>query len=233
MSLTDLPPCRLTASVPSRRGWELWRARYESAIVHILVGEGTDDEASGSAFHIGHGILATAGHNIVRTDGDRYSTTLLGTHSDVAVVRTEASWKHGDGPDVGAIEVSTTKRMPSIPTQYRLPEVGEAVAAIGFPTIPCRDKTHVMHTGTVEALPVCYRTKQRFIQVSFQSGGGMSGGCLIDRAGFVIGIMVENVFMTQGEGVPSKAYGQAIPIECFDDAFPRLWVNGKLEVEKP
>ena len=61
----------------------------------------------------------------------------------------------------------------------------------------------------------------------------MSGGCLIDKAGFVVGVMVENVYLKQGDDAPSKAYGQAIPIECFDDAFPRLWVDGQLTETRP
>jgi RNA-directed DNA polymerase len=233
VQLESLSPCRLKASIPRRRGWELWRERYEKSVVHVGIAQGTSEEASGTAFHINHGVFATAGHNLVREDDEMYSPVeILGADHDLAVVETKSPWNHGDGPDVGAISVSTEESIEPLPTQYRLPEVGESVAALGYPRIPCRDATHVLHTGAVEALPVCYRTGQRFIQVSFQSGGGMSGGCLIDRAGYVLGIMVENVFMKQGEGVPSKAYGQAIPIECFDDAFPELWVNGQMNSDR-
>ncbi len=87
------------------------------------------------------------------------------------------------------------------------------MVAIGFPRIPNRDTTIVVHSGTVEALPVGYYGDV-FIQTSFQSGGGLSRGPLIDKRGFVLGLMIENVFMEKGDDrIPERAYGQATPHE--------------------
>lgn len=51
-----------------------------------------------------------------------------------------------------------------------------------------------MHIGIVESLPTDYSKEKRFIQVSFQSGGGLSDSPLIDERGLVVGIMIENIF---------------------------------------
>jgi len=127
--------------------------------------------------------------------------------------------------DVGCLRLEELRSSRGIPTQLRLPKIGEEVVAIGFPTIPRRNPTMVVHIGTVEALPLAYGTNQRFIQVSFQSGGGLSGGCLLDKSGHALGIMVENVFMAPNNSnpnqvesaVPQRPYGQAVPLEYFDD----------------
>jgi S1-C subfamily serine protease len=94
-----------------------------------------------------------------------------------------------------------------------LPEIGEEVAAVGYPVLPQRDPTLVMHTGIVESLPTNQKRGRRFIQVSFQSGGGLSGSPLIDKRGFVVGIMIENIFQPTDESVPGRPFGQAVPIE--------------------
>jgi len=63
------------------------------------------------------------------------------------------------------------------------------------------------------------------IQVSFQSGGGLSGGCLIDRRGFVIGIMTENIYNMGANNIPNRPYGQAIPVEYLADKVDDLLEN--------
>jgi len=89
-----------------------------------------------------------------------------------------------------------------------------------------RDTTLVMHTGIVEALPVAYAEGLRFIQVSFQSGGGLSGAPLIDKRGFVVGVMAENIFREENGPVPQRPYGQAVPIEYLADLLHRQEKRG-------
>ena len=117
--------------------------------------------------------------------------------------------------DIGIIKLTGGQRESNtyIPTQSRLPEIGEEVAAIGYPVLPQRDTTLVMHTGIVESLPTDFSQKKRFIQVSFQSGGGLSGSPLIDKRGLVVGIMIENIFQETDKNVPDRPFGQAVPIE--------------------
>jgi S1-C subfamily serine protease len=162
-------------------------------------------------------MLATAGHNL----GHPYVDVFIGNDA----IQTECCRVDDapDAPDIGLIKVKDCSvNRGSLPTQGRLPEVGEDVCAIGYPALPMRDTTVVMHSGVVEALPVTYSGKLRFIQVSFQSGGGLSGAPLIDKRGFVVGVMVENIFSQTQEPVSQRPYGQAVPIEYLNDLLLRL-----------
>ena len=210
-----------------RQAWEIWSARYSSEVFHLLFTNEHGDEAGASGFHIGGGRVATAQHIVFDDNRDvRRNLRVIDKPGEERAVRVTHTVESGHRPDVACVGLSDISARRGIPTQLRLPEIGEEVAALGFPRIPLREPTMVMDVGSVEALPVCYVTKQRFIQVGFQSGGGLSGGCLIDRSGHAVGIMVENVFMApEGDGavgrasgvVPSRPYGQAVPMEYLDD----------------
>jgi RNA-directed DNA polymerase len=198
--------------------WDSWISKYREAVFLLRFNNKAGDECCGSAFHIGGGILATAKHNVIGEDGYSLSAHQIKVGEqwqEVELVGPEPPLN--DSPDICALRAPEISMVTAIPTELRIPELGEEVLAIGFPTIPLRSPTLVAHVGWVEALPVAYRTEQVFIQVSFQSGGGLSGGCLIDRSGHVLGVMVENVFMGQDPKVPQRPYGQAVPMEYFDE----------------
>ena len=168
------------------------------------------DLKTGTAYDIGNDLLATAGHNL------EYPINRIWLGDDKVV--SDCADNHiykSKGIDVGVIKLTKGQREFNtwIPTQCRLPEIGEEVAAIGYPVLPQRDPTLVMHMGIVESLPTTQPKDKRFIQVSFQSGGGFSGSPLIDKRGFVVGIMVGNIFQPTEENVPDKPFGQAIPVE--------------------
>lgn len=232
----SVPSINQTAPCPLRNpksDWNKWGERYQNEVFHLTTTSAAGDISSGSAFHIGGGRVATAGHNIVDNNGNlRPDLRLIILGQAISPQLPFPISQASTQADCGCLFLNELRSNRGIPTQLRLPEIGEEVAAIGFPTIPCRLPTMVMHVGTIEALPVCYSAPMhRFIQVSFQSGGGLSGGCLIDRAGHALGIMVENVFMglggnnrSDGDGsgenvaqVPQRPYGQAVPLEYLDD----------------
>ena len=210
--------CKLTNSVPKVNAWNVWVSKYESQ-VHLLEFKINGDTHAGTAFHVGNSIFATAGHNVSKENGEQHQSIcfpLEDVENEIEVV----SCLLGGNPDfdLAALKVKGLSLKKHIPTQCRLPEVGEEVCALGFPRISQREPCLVAHVGVIEALPVTYKGDQRYIQVSFQGGGGLSGGCLIDKAGFLIGIVVQNVFMgSEGADVPQKGYGQALPIEYFDE----------------
>ena len=81
-----------------------------------------------------------------------------------------------------------------IPTQERLPQIGEEIAALGFPDIAFRVPDLVLHVGRIESIARGYRGG-RFITVSFPSGPGLSGAPLLDANGYCIGVVVENTYM--------------------------------------
>jgi hypothetical protein len=159
-------------------------------------------------------------HDSVRQD---LALLIDGDESEVSAVRPEAQIKQTI--DIAIVQLNEPIGLRGIPTQLRLPQVGEEVAAIGFPRLPNRNSPLVVHVGIVEALPTNHKETERFIQVSFQSGGGLSGGCLIDKSGHVLGVMTENVYLEGGRGAksdadsrfaPARPYGQAVPIEYLD-----------------
>jgi len=193
---------------PPKEAWKLWFARYAPCVYLLAVKTKDNDECAGTAFCIGPDILATAGHNLTHPHVAVYIGSDLIEPKACNVVGSDCV------PDIGIIRLKPgTVNGTSLITKGRLPEIGEEVCAIGYPSLPMRDTTVVMHTGVVEALPVAYSGAPRFIQVSFQSGGGLSGAPLMDERGFVVGVMVENIFTATKEQVPQRPYGQAVPIE--------------------
>ncbi|MEO1495570.1 MAG: trypsin-like peptidase domain-containing protein [Planctomycetota bacterium] len=188
-------------------------------------------DGAGSGFHIGGGRIGTARHNLCDGQGNR--------HPEIKVLSQGEKWdvdkvcldQQSTKPhDVAFALCLPMKEKPRVPTEIRLPELGEEVAAAGFPKIPGMHPELVWHTGAVEALPRSFLNDARGIQVSFQSGGGLSGGCLIDKAGKWVGVMTGNAFMSAGrdansngesesmvEGMPERAYGQAVPTEYADE----------------
>ncbi|MCR9234619.1 MAG: reverse transcriptase family protein [bacterium] len=221
--LSELQSSKLHSSRPSD-GWETWIEKYNSQVKLLSVEDNDGNIFSGSAFHIGKGIFVTAGHNLIDEDGNQRSNIRIYDDGNEIVPKVLGAG-FGSEMDVGALYLEDYQSKERIPTQLRLPTCGEEVAAIGFPSIPLRIPTLVSHIGTIEALPLYYVNNKRFIQVSFQSGGGLSGGCLIDKAGFIIGIMVENVYMKAGDDALGKPYGQAVPIEYFDEEFQTKYKN--------
>lgn len=220
-TIQSTKPCGLTAP---KTDWSTWIQRYGLQVFLLQVTLKTGDLACGTAFHVGGGLLATARHNLIdKTGQNLYEVSVRQSGEELGI----QDWRgvidlppYANGQlaiDVGALKLISRPQEGRIPTQLRLPEIGEEVIALGYPTIPYRNTSLVAHIGTVEALPVALQTEQRCIQVSFQSGGGLSGGCLIDRGGFALGIMTENVFMGGGPGVPQRPYGQAVPMEYFDE----------------
>jgi RNA-directed DNA polymerase len=210
--IQKMEPYPLRGNEPSKQVWNKWFNKYMKSIFFIEINNDKGDKFAGTAFYIGKNLFGTAGHNLKYKNAQMYfgdSPRLI----DKFTAYDEKSI------DVGVISIDDkgNAELDWLPTQLRLPEIGEEVAAIGFPYLPQRRPTLVMHVGVVEALPVTLDSRQRLIQVSFQSGGGLSGGCLIDKRGFVIGIMIENIYNMGANNIPNRPYGQAVPVECLAD----------------
>ncbi len=211
-----LEDVRTANSYPIRGGhprydvWQVWFKRHENAIIFLEIQNEKGDKNTGTGFYIGNNTIITAGHNLL----DKLKITKMYAGKKELQFSRKRFIPKNVGIDIGTI--TTKKKFPfkntSLSCHFRLPEIGEEIAAIGFPVLPLRFPSLVLHIGVVEALPVSL-SGIRFIQVSFQSGGGLSGGPLLDKRGNVLGIMVENIFQETKDRVPSKPFGQAIPIE--------------------
>ena len=193
--------------------WQRVMSRCRPSICLLQVDKTRDGmfapNAFGTAFGHKHNLLATAGHSLENADVRIYMPL-------PEPVAPEAT-KHRNvmhGIDCGLIQLPQrlAHRVPALPTQERIPEIGEEVAAIGYPYVPNRGIALVMQVGTVSALMRSYKN-ELFIQVSFHTGGGLSGSPLVDRRGYVLGIMVESLFHQPKDGEnPPVPYGQSVPI---------------------
>ena len=210
-SLTVANSSPLRGGYPQHDIWRVWYARYEKAIVLLEIQNKERDTKVGTGFYVGKETIITAGHNL---SANLVLTKMWAGGEELQCSVEKSIYVDGDN-DVGTIKVA--KPFPfgnnRLPCHFRLPEIGEEVAAIGYPRLPLRREHLVLHTGIVEALPLSLDEKKLYIQVSFHSGGGLSGGPLLDKRGNVLGIMIENIFQATTGDVPSKPFGQAIPIE--------------------
>ena len=93
-----------------------------------------------------------------------------------------------------------------------LPEGVEPIAAIRFATLPQRLPVFVSYSGQVEARSVAYSNATAYIQVSLPGAGGLSGSPVINRAGRVIGIVVQSVFEETEPDVPNREFLTVLPI---------------------
>lgn len=206
--IKDVEPQPLRGAMAPPLVWQEWYRRLSHSVMLIETNNKNGDKESGTAFKIGKKLLATAGHNLAHDE------VKVWIGQDLCDSVKLASEVHDRGRDVGLLSVyDIADNIRCLETQCRIPEVGEQLAAIGFPAQPLRDSTQSISIGIVESLPVGLG-KDRFIQVSFHSAPGLSGAPLIDRCGFVVGIMTENTGnpVEHGRPVP-RAFAQAVPME--------------------
>lgn len=204
---------RLRGTSRREANWESVVERCRASVFQLQVDKMRDGKFApttfGTAFAYKRNVLATAGHNLENANvrvGMPFAT-------DVAPTGTKHRNVLGS-TDCGVIRVprGLAPQVRAMPTQERIPEVGEEVAAIGYPYVPRREPGLVMLVGTVTAISRSYQNEQ-FIQVSFHTGGGLSGAPLVDRRGYVLGIIVESVFhKPDHDDTPAVQYGQAIPL---------------------
>ena len=249
------PPCKLTDSSPTPlrdtpRTWKGWNSiaeKYSKSIMHIQV-DCNGTPMGGTAFMISKNLLATAGHNL-----DEGKVSAADIEDTERQLRKSHYLNRPGGIDAGLLELPNGFKASDIylPSQARLPEPGEELAAIGFPHVPLRHPALTVKVGYVESIRRSYYDNDAcFIQMSFQSPVGLSGSPLIDKRGFVVGIVVENTFEqpatpnhhaqpddeqnetqlsnsappnTQHQAYkPVQAFGQATPYEYLDDIRYRI-----------
>lgn len=224
--------------------WRLWADRYRHCVFRVDCTDPTGtSHGFGTAFRVGPRTFVTAGHNV-----DSEPTPAVASVRRVlrleyplgapaAVSRVQALGGHAGGPDIALGFATLPAEWPAIfiPTQERLPQVGEEVAALGYPDIARRHLELVLHVGRAEAVTTDYHGC-RFITVSFASGPALSGSPLLDANGHCVGVMVENTYLgtsgptslivapdpLQGAAravapAPARPYGQATAIGQWRD----------------
>ncbi len=226
--LAQVNPTPLRSVPRNVSGWNSVYGRVASSVYQLKVKTKDYGDQTGSAFRIGRSLLGTAGHNLQHLE----IAIVLPNGDEVPVQKHKYRCALHD-TDVGLLKLPANVEVAGdpIPSQGRLPELGEEVAAIGYPAVAWRQTTVSLRSGVVEALPTTQNDEWRFISVGFVSAGGLSGAPLIDKRGFVVGIVVENtlarsasVGMQKGraseadeEVTRSDLFGQASPIEYLTD----------------
>jgi RNA-directed DNA polymerase len=235
VDLIHLQSAPLRGQTGRFRGWQAVTTRYHNSVKFVEIKVGSDLR-TGSAFVVDSNVAVTAGHNVSAGPLRLYDGATPLYPSRIYSVNTPGSLDFA----VLVFEGHPFVGVPPFHFEYRLPELGEDVAAMGFPAVAFRYPTIVLHSGAVEALPISY-SGTRFIQTSFQSGGGLSGGPLIDQRGRLLGVMVENVFMdvsveTLDGGrrpAPPRPYGQAVPFEYIARTRTVLRSGGESSIDTP
>ncbi|QDU94107.1 S1 family peptidase [Lignipirellula cremea] len=186
------------------RNWTEWHRQYSGLVFHTST-ELATKMASGTAFLFGHRRFGTCAHNfqgplVVYICGQEVEA--------IDVIKNDIS-------DVASFTIPEPVALPSetLPVSTTLPEPGSEVAAMGFPAVPLRQPTLGIYIGSVEAVPTDYSGASQFIQVSFQTAGGNSGGPVFDQLGRIVGIVSEKTFeQVVDHRVAARAFSQVTPI---------------------
>lgn len=233
-----LMPLENVESHPIRRrttrnpDWTMWADRYRDIIFRLQCHHPREqNQGAGTGFVVGRHLIVTAGHNIILQQGNGLMQRDIGRiNRDESVDPMSVvccDFDDSNCLDIGVCELPTGEIADHyIPTEERVPQIGEEIAAIGYPYVPYRMMELVMHIGRVESV-ASHRNGVRFISVSFTSGPGLSGSPLLDARGYCIGVMVQNTYdqqaaITNDQEVGNtnkqqvtlvRPYGQAIAFE--------------------
>lgn len=188
--------------------WTEYYRQFGDLVAHVQLKNTAGETLAGTAWAYRSTVLATAAHNVSDT------TTV---HLPDGARRIEASVVHdlaAEGADCALIRLSDSIRRDRgyLPMDPRIPQPGEPVAVIGYLTVPRRHPELAITRGYVEAVSQDYARRITYMQLNIQSAGGLSGAPVINRAGRVIGIVVESTFEQVGEAVPGREFCQVLPI---------------------
>ena len=189
---------------------------YCEAIVLITGKSAVGDVVSGTGFHIGNGVIATARHVAeVQELGIHYKSNVLQTgrtlyhrdeRVDLAVIETSFAdhWfekisYHGD-------ERRTTGRSSFVPMGGHLDDwIGDEfilsrVLLMGYPHVPLTRETVLLAVqGEINGIVDKYVTPHPYFIISSVPRGGFSGGPVLSEWGFLLGVMTESLTTDSAE----------------------------------
>lgn len=190
---------------------------YKVCMVHIAVETPTSDQANGSGFHIGDGLVVTARHvmegNSILALSPHHSaacshiTDVLypsDPQVDLAVLKTDFNLNHYlhkskfGGPGSARRNRIKTDHIPLglhfddwIGDEFVLSKV----LLMGYPKVPLSDSpVLVAHEGEVNGIVDKYLGPQHpYFIISPVARGGFSGGPVISEYGFLLGVATESL----------------------------------------
>ena len=192
---------RLPTSTPERWLELLQRRRGGVALLEVRSGGETN---MGTTFALDADTLVTAGHVL------KDSVTMMSPSGHLSL---ESAYFHLTGrARVDAALVPCTHGLAPIQVDRRLPEAGEAVAVIGYASIPGAHPELGIYPGTVDTVRDNYPRDLKLIYISVPPAGGLSGGPLIDCRGRAVGVVIQSQFERTGPEVPGREFFTVLPI---------------------
>lgn len=169
--------------------------KWESAVLRVVTLNQHGDEGTGTAFHIGDGYLATAGHVVqhsVKSVLGRYCSAKelmiknifrpTDPAVDLAVLETDCP------PGLTQVQIGTL--FDGLEDEYHLTKC----LLMGYPPIPMSlEPVLVAVEGEVNAVINRYDAPHDHFIISAVPRGGFSGGPVISESGDLIGIMVQSL----------------------------------------
>ncbi len=197
-------PYQVSIVGPGGDRWTRLFARWRDSVFQLEIRK-AQQARSGTGFAIYPGSIATAAHNLE-------GTVLCHLPSQSLPVPT--AYLHASGPEqIDAALAPCAHGATPLPFDRRLPQPGEAIAIIGFASMPLRHPGLGLYVGHVETIRLNYARTLTFIQVSVASAGGLSGSPAFDARGRLIGIVIESVFEQVAAEVPGREYCTILPIQ--------------------
>ena len=171
-------------------------SKYKSCMVRIAVETKHSDQSNGAGFHIGNGILVTAGHvvagnKILEVRADRYGPKTAVNEVimspdpkiDLAILRTDFGRYRTDHIPIGG------HLNDWIGDEFVL----SAVLAMGYPRIPLsREPVLVTYEGEVAAVVDMIGEEHPYFVISPIARGGFSGGPVISEWDFLLGVVTHS-----------------------------------------
>ncbi|WP_158620342.1 MULTISPECIES: reverse transcriptase domain-containing protein [Corallococcus] len=189
--------------------WGYLAKRFRNSVFHLEVTNKEGDLQNGTSFLWDAGYLATAHHNLIGP----VSVMINGISSPVGAGDQLHHPKANEGVDAALLKVAHTATAGKLAfkTRESAIEIGESVAALGFPTVPMYDSALIVRTGIVEGTAPQYSNQIDGIQVSIKLTGGFSGGPVIDSSGRLVGVVMEATFEKTAAGVPGGEFQHILP----------------------
>ena len=192
--------------------WQTLYQRYKDLVFHSETKHPGSDPMGGTAFYWGADVLATAAHVL---SGDLFVSPPLAEGQPVAdFVAHDLAPR---GVDVALLRLPPgTLTATRFPVRYELPEPGEQLVALGYPSISGRQPALGIYPGIVESVTTDYSKEVTSIQVTIELSGGISGGPVFDRAGQLVGLAMEHTLTRRGRDAAEEDEAK----DKAEDIFP-------------
>lgn len=203
-------------------GWHFTKKLIENSIFHLVHTHHDLSLESGTAFIIEGGYILTANHCVKGA-----KKVSIHAPNEIAV---KGYWHYKDDRyDIALLKIDKKINLKELGlANYRLLE---NIMSVGFPPISGLNPFQVCSTGELISFEEAYLDGQPNLVINARLKGGNSGGPIMNKLGFVIGLLIRipNDPQNQDE-YDQLGFGLALPVEIINE-FLQLVNNESDEVE--